>query len=80
MISQTRFGVKEKNPNLNPKITQESIPQKKNFKEKEKWKSWNSRRNLSTYQAEVEYITIVNKLIKKYGLNIKGVFFLEKYL
>jgi diazepam-binding inhibitor (GABA receptor modulating acyl-CoA-binding protein) len=39
------------------------------FKNSEKWKSWDSVRGLSCHDSEVEYIKYVNILIKKYGLN-----------
>lgn len=33
------------------------------FKGSAKWKSWNNYRGLSTYKAEVQYITLVNGLL-----------------
>tara|TARA_Y100001960_G_C13972188_1_gene493458 strand:- start:89 stop:367 length:279 start_codon:yes stop_codon:yes gene_type:complete len=39
-----------------------------NYKNKQKWKAWNSRRGMFVHQAEVEYIKFVNQLIRKYGL------------
>ena len=38
------------------------------FTESKKWNAWKSKEGNDTYNAEVEYITLVNKLIKKYGL------------
>jgi diazepam-binding inhibitor (GABA receptor modulating acyl-CoA-binding protein) len=35
------------------------------FKGSAKWKSWNSYRGLSTYKAEVQYITLVNSLLAR---------------
>jgi len=39
-----------------------------NFKEHAKWKAWNKNKGLNKYNAEVNYITLVNDLIEKYGL------------
>jgi diazepam-binding inhibitor (GABA receptor modulating acyl-CoA-binding protein) len=39
------------------------------FKGSEKWKAWDSVKGTSTYDSEVAYITYVNQLIKKYGIN-----------
>lgn len=39
------------------------------FKGKEKHKAWLANKGLSTYDAEVKYITLVNNLIKSYGVN-----------
>ena len=39
-----------------------------NFKESKKWEAWNVCKGKSTYNSEVEYITLVNLLIKKYGI------------
>jgi diazepam-binding inhibitor (GABA receptor modulating acyl-CoA-binding protein) len=33
-----------------------------------KWSAWSNNINMSTYDAEVQYITLVNKLIIKYGV------------
>ena len=33
-----------------------------------KWNAWNSKKGLTSYESEVKYITLVNTLIKKYGL------------
>ena len=41
------------------------------FKGSKKWNSWNENMNLSKYDSEVKYITIVNSLIKKYGIKKK---------
>ena len=38
------------------------------FRGKEKWDAWNECKNMTTYDSEVKYITLVNKLIKSYGL------------
>ena len=40
-------------------------PSMLDFKGSAKWKSWNSYRGLSTYKAEVQYITFVNSLLAK---------------
>ena len=40
-----------------------------NLKEKAKWKSWLEKKGKDVYSSEIEYITLVNKLIKKYGVN-----------
>jgi len=42
------------------------------FTENKKWQSWKSKEGNDTYKAEVAYITCVNKLIKKYGLQKKN--------
>ena len=34
------------------------------FKANSKWNAWMSYKDLSTYDAEVKYITLVNQLIK----------------
>ncbi len=34
-----------------------------NFRDKAKWDNWNNCRGLSTYDAEVKYIMLVNRLI-----------------
>jgi len=39
-----------------------------NFKETKKWSSWNENKGKTKYDSEVEYITLVNSLIKKYGI------------
>lgn len=39
------------------------------FKEISKWDSWNSVKGLNKHLSEVKYITFVNSLIKKYGIN-----------
>tara|TARA_B100001248_G_scaffold261131_2_gene251279 strand:- start:24 stop:299 length:276 start_codon:yes stop_codon:yes gene_type:complete len=39
------------------------------FSGKAKWDAWNSVKGTSTHNAEVAYITTVNVLIQKYGLN-----------
>ena len=38
------------------------------FKDLEKWNSWTKVKGASLYDSEVNYIMIVNNLIKKYGL------------
>ena len=35
-----------------------------NLKDKIKWENWDNNRGLSTYDAEVQYITLVNSLIR----------------
>ena len=40
-----------------------------NFKATSKWNSWNSVKGTNTHTSEVEYVKLVNQLIKKYGLN-----------
>lgn len=39
-----------------------------NIKETAKWNAWTSVKGMSKYQSEVNYITLVNTLIKKYGV------------
>ena len=39
-----------------------------NYKAYQKWLSWTSFNELTTRQAEIKYITLVNMLIQKYGL------------
>lgn len=39
-----------------------------NIKGVKKWEAWNKCKGKTTYEAEVEYIKIVNTLLKKYGL------------
>jgi len=39
------------------------------FKESKKWESWNQYKGLSTYDSEIKYITMVNNMIQKYGVN-----------
>jgi diazepam-binding inhibitor (GABA receptor modulating acyl-CoA-binding protein) len=39
------------------------------FKGKEKHKAWLKNKGMSTYDSEVKYITKVNELITKYGIN-----------
>jgi len=36
------------------------------FKGKAKHKAWSNHKGLSTYEAEVKYITLVNEMIQKY--------------
>ena len=38
------------------------------FKDNKKWNAWKSKEGNDIYNSEVSYITLVNKLIKKYGL------------
>jgi diazepam-binding inhibitor (GABA receptor modulating acyl-CoA-binding protein) len=38
------------------------------FKANKKWSSWFECNGLSTYNAEVKYINLVNILISKYGI------------
>ena len=33
-----------------------------------KWNAWANNKNMSTYDSEVQYITLVNQLIIKYGV------------
>jgi diazepam-binding inhibitor (GABA receptor modulating acyl-CoA-binding protein) len=40
-----------------------------NIKECKKYDAWNKVKGTSQYDAEVNYITIVNNLINKYGIN-----------
>ena len=40
------------------------------FKGTKKWNIWNSRKNLTQHESEVKYITLVNNLIQKYGIDI----------
>lgn len=39
------------------------------FKGKEKYKAWLKNKGMNTYDSEVKYITKVNELITKYGIN-----------
>ena len=39
------------------------------FAGKAKWDAWESVKGTSKQDAETKYITTVNELIKKYGLN-----------
>lgn len=39
------------------------------FKGKSKHEAWLNNKGKSTYDSEVEYITYVNELISKYGIN-----------
>ncbi len=34
-----------------------------------KWEGWRKYKGMEQYDAEVEYITLVNDLIQKYGVN-----------
>jgi len=38
------------------------------FTENKKWNAWKGKKGNDIYTSEVAYITLVNKLIKKYGL------------
>ena len=38
------------------------------FLELKKWEAWEKFKGTNTYNAEVKYITLVNTLIKKYGI------------
>ncbi len=38
------------------------------FKGQKKWDSWNKVKGATLYDSEVNYIMIVNNLIKKYGV------------
>jgi len=38
------------------------------FKGSKKWTAWNNCMNLTKHDSEVKYITLVNKLIKQYGI------------
>lgn len=40
-----------------------------NIKDTAKWDAWNEKKGKDVYTSEVEYITFLNILIKKYGLN-----------
>lgn len=39
-----------------------------NFKAKEKWNSWEKNKDMTVHNSEVEYIKLVNTLIKNYGV------------
>lgn len=39
-----------------------------NVKGRAKWDAWNSRNGLSVLDAEREYVMVVNRLIKAYGV------------
>jgi len=39
------------------------------FKEISKWNAWNSVKGIDLHTSEVEYIKLVNLMIKKYRLN-----------
>ena len=38
------------------------------IKGKKKWTAWENRKGNTRMQSEIEYITLVNTLIKKYGI------------
>lgn len=40
-----------------------------NIRAKAKWEAWTSVKDLSKHNSEVEYIKLVNEMIKKYGVN-----------
>jgi diazepam-binding inhibitor (GABA receptor modulating acyl-CoA-binding protein) len=40
------------------------------FLELKKWEAWEKFKGTNTYNAEVKYITLVNTLIRKYGVNV----------
>ena len=40
-----------------------------NIMEVKKWESWEKYKGYCQYDAEVKYITLVNELIQKYGVN-----------
>jgi len=40
-----------------------------NFVDVKKWEAWEKFKGTNTYDAEVKYITLVNTLIRKYGIN-----------
>ena len=40
-----------------------------NFKEVNKWESWNSYKGLTQLDSEIKYILYVNQLIQLYGIN-----------
>ena len=40
-----------------------------NFKNQSKWDAWTSVKGTSTHNSEVEYIKLVNQMIKNYGIN-----------
>ena len=40
-----------------------------NIRAKAKWEAWTSVKDLSKHNSEVEYIKLVNQMIKKYGVN-----------
>ncbi len=40
-----------------------------NIIEVKKWESWEKYKGCEQYDAEVQYITLVNELIQKYGVN-----------
>lgn len=40
-----------------------------NLKNQAKWNSWNSVKGADKHTSEVEYIKLVNQLIKSYGVN-----------
>jgi len=46
-----------------------SQPTMLNIKGRQKWNAWNSKKGLTNYDSEVEYIKLVNSLIQKYGIN-----------
>lgn len=39
-----------------------------NFIGRDKWHAWNEKKGLLKHDSEVQYITFINELIKKYGL------------
>jgi diazepam-binding inhibitor (GABA receptor modulator, acyl-CoA-binding protein) len=40
-----------------------------NFKAMAKWNAWNTVKDTTTHDSEIEYIKLVNQMIKKYGFN-----------
>jgi len=46
-----------------------SRPFMMNMKAVSKWDAWNTVKGTSTHDSEVEYIKLVNVMIKKYGFN-----------
>tara|TARA_B100001121_G_C18687323_1_gene621352 strand:- start:2460 stop:2729 length:270 start_codon:yes stop_codon:yes gene_type:complete len=40
-----------------------------NLKKQAKWNAWNSVRGVSIHDSEVEYIKLVNQMIRKYGFS-----------
>jgi len=40
-----------------------------NLKNQAKWDAWNLVKGTNTHTSEVEYIKLVNVMIKKYGVN-----------
>lgn len=43
-------------------------PSMLNIKGRQKWKAWNSVKDMDKNEAEYEYVLLVNTLLQKYGI------------